>query len=119
MDQGTLVTDGLTVLRLLAQEKIAVKASMLTYTDERGWRLVLAPQKLDGKRALYHKLAGILKPDDHSLAQISLSDIDIVDPNSDVLQDLPPARSNHATSYDNIKLGRDFYQQIITLPLGN
>lgn len=73
---------------------------------------MLAPEKFDSKRAVYSQLATILEPSD-VLRQIRLWDIDLVGPNSEFVTDLP--RLEPERSYENIRIGGEFYQEVIPL----
>ncbi len=78
---------------------------------------MLAPERLEGIREVYTKLAVILDASESRLRQLSLSDIEIVDPNSEFVEDVRSFTTDRAKSFEDVRLGRQFFQQVITLPV--
>lgn len=115
MDKGALVKDGETLLKILAQENVPVKASALTYTDERGWRLKIVPTQYENLTAIYRRLADIIRPFDERFSEITLSDIDIEEPDSAFDREIPRLAQSRGRTWDNVSLGGDFYRHVITL----
>ncbi len=115
MDQGTLVKDSLMLLDLLHQKKMSIDAAALTFSEERGWRLTLAPEVFPGRRELYTQLVELLEPADCFQA-LALSDIDLIEPDSRAADDLRRMRVDRVKSFESVKLGRDFYREVVIFP---
>lgn len=115
MDKSALVRDGERLLQILAQENVPIKASALTYTDERGWRLKIVPTQYENRAKIYRRLADIIHPFDERFSEITLSDIDIEEPDSAFDREIPRLEQSRGRTWDDVRLGGDFYRHVITL----
>lgn len=120
MDKRLLVEASVNLLRFLKQEGVIVKAALLTYTSDRGWRLVIAPNKFENKRSLYYRVAEVFNKYGGRIGDLHISDVDVIEPESETIKSLSSYirdTDGQILTYPNVRLADKFYEEIIPLPV--
>jgi hypothetical protein len=120
VDKGLLVEASVKLLRFLKQEGVDVRAALLTYTLDRGWRLLIAPSKFEGTRSLYQRIAEVFHKYGGRIGDLHISDVDVIEPDSETIRSLGVSigdTGEQILTYPNVRLGRKFYEEIIPLPV--
>jgi hypothetical protein len=120
VDKGLLVDASVNLLRFLKQEGVILRAALLTYTLDRGWRLVIAPNKFEDARSLYHRIAEVFHKYGGKIGDLHISDIDVIEPDSETIKGLSASvgdTGDEILTFPNVRLGRKFYEEIIPLPV--
>jgi hypothetical protein len=120
VDKGLLVDASVNLLRFLREEGVGVRAALLTYTVDRGWRLLIAPSKFESSRSLYRRIAEVFHKYGGKIGDLHISDVDVIEPDSDTIRGLTTSigdTGEQILTYPNVRLGRKFYEEIIPLPV--
>jgi hypothetical protein len=120
VDKGLLVDASINLLRFLRQEGVSVRAALLTYTLDRGWRLVIAPKTFEDARSLYHRIAEVFHKYGGKIGDLHISDVDVIEPDSETIISLSTSvgdTGDQIVTYPNVRLGRKFFDEIVPLPV--